>query len=32
VDYLIVKLLPYLALALAIGLFVGWYSCSSAEE
>ncbi len=26
-TYLIIKLLPYLALAFTVGLTVGWYSC-----
>ena len=31
-EYLLLKLAPYLLLALGIGLFVGWYSCSRREE
>lgn len=31
-DYLLVKLFWYLAVAFAIGLFVGWYSCGKAGD
>lgn len=31
-DYLIVKFLPYLLLALCLGLVVGWFSCRRAED
>ncbi len=31
-DYLFVKLIWYLAIAFAIGLFVGWFSCSRARD
>ena len=31
-DYLLIKLFPYLLVALAFGLFVGWTSCSSARD
>lgn len=31
-DYLFVKLFPYLAVAFAIGLLVGWVSCGRTEK
>lgn len=31
-SYMVVKLLPYLVLALAIGLIVGWYSCPGLDH
>lgn len=31
-DYLFVKLLPYVLFAFAIGAFVGWFSCSRASR
>lgn len=31
-DYLLVKLAWYVALAFAIGLIVGWVSCGRVEE
>jgi hypothetical protein len=31
-DYLFMKLLWYIVLAFAIGMFVGWFSCGRAEE
>lgn len=31
-EYLIIKLLPYLILSLGIGMFVGWFSCRRAED
>jgi hypothetical protein len=31
-DYLFIKLLWYIMLALAIGMFVGWFSCGRAED
>jgi uncharacterized membrane protein YciS (DUF1049 family) len=31
-DYLIVKLAWYLALAFAIGLIVGWFSCGRVNQ
>lgn len=31
-TYLIIKMLPYLALAFAIGVAVGWYSCPGVER
>lgn len=31
-DYLFVKLLPYVLFACAIGAFVGWFSCSRADR
>lgn len=30
-DYLIMKLIWYVALAFAMGLFVGWVSCGSED-
>ncbi len=31
-DYLLVKLFWYIVVAFAIGLVVGWLSCSTAED
>lgn len=31
-DYLLIKLFWYLAVAFVIGLIVGWVSCGRAEE
>ncbi len=31
-DYLLIKLFWYLAVAFVIGLLVGWVSCGRAEE
>lgn len=31
-DYLLLKLVPYLIVALGIGLFVGWHSCRRSED
>jgi hypothetical protein len=31
-DYLFIKLLWYILLAFAIGMFVGWFSCGRAED
>lgn len=31
-DYLAVKLIWYIALAFAIGMFVGWYSCGRVRD
>ena len=31
-DYLLMKLVPYLVLAFGIGMFVGFYSCRRAED
>jgi hypothetical protein len=31
-DYLLIKLLWYIVLAFAIGMFVGWFSCGRVED
>jgi hypothetical protein len=31
-DYLLIKLLWYILLAFAIGMFVGWFSCGRVED
>ena len=31
-DYLFTKLIWYIVTAFLIGLFVGWFSCSGAED
>lgn len=31
-EYLLIKLLPYLMLSLGMGLFVGWFSCRRADH
>lgn len=31
-DYLFVKLLPYVVVAFAVGLIVGWTSCVPAKK
>lgn len=31
-DYLLVKLIWYVLAAFLIGAFVGWFSCSQAED
>ena len=31
-DFLLLKLVWYVLLALAIGIFVGWFSCGRVED
>ncbi len=31
-EYLFIKLMPYVAVAFAIGLVVGWLSCAPAKK
>ena len=31
-DYLLIKLMPYVAVAFAIGMIVGWVSCAPARK
>jgi len=31
-EYLFIKLMPYVAVAFAIGLVVGWLSCTPAKK
>lgn len=31
-DYLLIKLLPYILLTGAFGMFVGFYSCSKSRD
>jgi hypothetical protein len=31
-DYLLIKLFPYVLMAFAVGIFVGWFSCGRVED